>query len=189
MRFFLISCFLTLISFSVYSQGFRGGISGGLTATQVDGDKYGGYRKVGVQGGVYSKYYFDDKAALSFKLRYMPKGSYQNDEKQHYFFKISLHYIELPVTFSYRIYEKLDVNAGLSLGWLLKYKVEDSSGQVANNRLSYKKTDINVFGGISYYLTEHISVGLQYAYSLLPINTKLRPQYNNMLIATANYEF
>ncbi len=187
MKKILSICFIVAISLASYAQGFKGGLTGGLTTTQVDGDKYAGFNKVGLHGGIYTQYQFDPKTTLSVQLRYMPKGSHYKDK--NYFFKIALHYIEVPITLAYKLHNRWSLNGGASLGYLFSYKVEDSVGRIADHRLYYKKIDLNVLAGVSYHFTEKIAVGLQFAYSLTPINTKLRPQYNSMLIAGISYEF
>ena len=189
MRTIVLTAILILASLNVFTQGFKAGLTGGLNVTQVDGDNCLGYHKVGVHGGIYSKYYFDEQLSLTAKLRYIPKGSYHNDDKTHYYFKIYLNYIEVPVSISYELFTNLELNAGLSFGWLFKYRVEDPNGDVANDRLAYKNIDINGIGGLSYYLSDHISVSLEYAYSLMPINTLRKPQYNNLITGSLNYEF
>jgi hypothetical protein len=51
-RFIYIITFLVCTGYA-YSQQFEGGVLGGLTASQIDGDSYKGYNKVGIQAGAW----------------------------------------------------------------------------------------------------------------------------------------
>ncbi len=189
MRILLLSFWIVVSSLSLWAQGFKGGVTGGLVVSQVDGDKYSGYHKIGFQGGFYTRYYFNDKFSLTTMLRYVPKGSHFGDDKKQTYFKISLNYIDIPISVSYKLLDKLDVSAGISVGILFKPKVEDSVGTISSDRLPYKKTDFNVLAGVAYHITEKVSVKIEHAYSVVPINTRMTPQYNNLLVASLAYQF
>ncbi len=189
MRSFFLAIILGLAVVSSSAQGFYGGVIGGLVFSQVDGDDYGGYRKIGIQGGFYVRYEFNEKMSLTTKLRYVPKGSFFKGDRNQSRFKISLHYIDLPVSVGYQIFENFELSAGLSLGVLSKYQVEDATGVIPNDKLYYKRFDINGLIGTLYHITENISVSLEYAYSLSPINKRLKPQRNNLLLTSLRYRF
>ncbi len=189
MKALILSILIVFSSLGLWAQGFQGGITGGLVVSQVDGDGYGGYHKIGVQGGFYSRYYFNDKLTLTAMLRYLPKGSRFGDDKVQRYFKINLNYIDIPITVSYRLLDKVDISGGVSVGVLFKAKVEDHTGVVSANRLFYKKTDISALAGVSYHFTEEISVSVEHTYSILPVNTRMSRQHNNLLIASLNYQF
>ncbi len=189
MKILLLSFLMIVSSLNLLAQGFKGGVTGGLVVSQVDGDGYGGYNKIGFQGGVYSRYYFGDKLALTAMLRYLPKGSHFGDNKTQTYFKINLNYIDIPITVSYRLFNKIDISAGVSAGVLFKTKVEDPTGRVSAERLFYKKTDISVLAGVSYCITEKVSINVEHMYSILPINTRMSRQHNNLLIASLVYQF
>ncbi len=50
---------------SVRAQEFNAGIFGGVTASQVDGDSYGGYNKLGFTAGVFVNREIDNNILLA----------------------------------------------------------------------------------------------------------------------------
>jgi len=58
MKNILFISLLVLITAVANSQNFEGGALVGLTASQIDGDNYRGYNKVGLQGGGWVRHMF-----------------------------------------------------------------------------------------------------------------------------------
>jgi hypothetical protein len=118
-----------LISISGFTQrgdiGFKGGISAGFVFTQVDGDNYSGYNRLGPQAGVFSKYIFNEDFSLHTEIKYIQKGSkhVSKDENGQIlpsdYFALKLDYFELPILLEYKIQEKFYAQAGIGLGYLI----------------------------------------------------------------------
>jgi len=77
MQKFLLSVFLGILSVSGFSQEFEGGFLGGLTASQIDGDLFSGYNKVGITAGAYTTRKINSSVNWKLEIRYTQKGSYQ----------------------------------------------------------------------------------------------------------------
>jgi len=71
--FCIILCFFLLGK--TRPQNFEGGVLLGLTASQIDGDNYRGYNKVGLQGGGWVRRMFTYTVGGQMELRYVQKGA------------------------------------------------------------------------------------------------------------------
>ena len=184
---------IILIVFSsqiIFSQGFSGGLLGGLIVSQVDGDAYDGYRKFGIQAGAYSSYSFNDKWGFTMEFKYIQKGSSKTDKKDPYSdFKIKLNYIDIPVLLNYNYNEKLIFGTGLSYGLLVNAEVQDGAGVVPEEYLSYHDYDINAIIQVKYFLNEYFWVDLKGAYSAIYINDSHPKQSNNLFSMSLGYQF
>jgi len=190
MKIKLVVLLLLLSSQFIYSQGFKGGIIVGFVASQVDGDAYAGYHKVGFQGGVYTRYKFNEKWSLYNELKFIQKGSSQTNKDDPYSdFKIKLNYIDLPFILNYQYNKKFIFGAGLSYGVLMSAEVQDGAGIVDQNHLPYLNYDANLIIQIKYVLNEHLWLDLKGAYSVIYITDVSPRQFNNLISFTLGYEF
>lgn len=57
------------------SQNFKGGLIGGLTASQVDGDSYAGFDKLGIHGGVFVNTGFSELWGFQLEIKYAGRGA------------------------------------------------------------------------------------------------------------------
>ena len=181
---------LISISYISAAQGFKGGVLVGVIAAQVDGDAWGGYHKLGLQGGIYSKYQFNEKWDLSLEVKYIQKGSFQtfkDDPMSN--FKIALAYVELPLIINYNYNKKISFGGGLSYAYLVSAQVDDAGGTIGQEHLNYRKYDVNLMSRFKYQLNDHIWFDLRFAYSLFSIKEdQYNRQWNNLFALGLGYE-
>ncbi len=190
MKIKLIVLLLLLSSQLIYSQGFKGGLIGGLVVSQVDGDAYAGYHKIGIQGGIYSRYIFNKSWSLYNELKFIQKGSNQTNKDDPYSdFKIKLNYIGLPFILNYQYNDKFIFGAGLSYGILMSAEVQDGAGIVDQEHLSYHNYDANLIIQIKYTLNEHLWIDVKGSYSIIYITDEAPRQFNNLISFSLGYEF
>src|SRR6188474_1752497 len=80
------------------SMRIRGGVIFGMNASQIDGDDYAGYRKVGLNFGFYGQIPVSKKFFLSTEILYSQKGSKSPTyEGLPLEYQINLNYAEVPV--------------------------------------------------------------------------------------------
>jgi len=183
-------------SFHGFAQEFNAGIYGGIVASQLDGDTYEGYDKAGLITGAYINRYFTKKVGWQMGLRYAQKGSRRNDTKNSVFYKCNLQYMEMPLTMRYQHFKKLDFEAGVSLGYLLK-AMESINGEDFEEILDppFNKFELASIFGVNYHFNKKIAVGWHFSYSLLAIrpfadgsNSPMdKGQHNNLLYFTVGY--
>jgi Outer membrane protein beta-barrel domain len=143
----------------------------GFVASQVDGDSYSGYNKAGLQGGVFVRTSFTKVFGAQLEIHYTGKGARKpvsSEDPEVY--KVSLHYIDVPVLASIGIKQVAAVELGLVPGYLFAKSGEDSGGKLPDEYLvSYKNFDLATLVGIRFNITEKLGVNFRYQYSLVSI--------------------
>ncbi len=159
------------LSVVAFGQKFQGGVFAGLNASQVDNDGFAGYKKLGLNAGVFVGRELDYGLAWKMELKYTSRGMYQpptlnNPSELAY---SNLQYFEVPLSISYLYNEKVEVELGIAPDVLLREKYENESGILDPSYASdIRRFGLNVFGGINYYFIDNMAVGVRYTISGLP---------------------
>lgn len=185
---------------------FYGGPTIGLNATQIDGDGYGGYDKVGFAGGLGVSFFIKNNWAINFQLLYSRKGAvnrqtvddpYVGSVFSDYIAKVNT--IELPLTLEY--YTKKWVFFGGLAGNLLINESEEFGHYYQNDMYyipQFEKFSMDGLLGIKYNLYANLFAFAKFQYGFTPIrkaeNTPLevyygRNQINNQLGFGIQYLF
>lgn len=168
--------FLSLLAgpLCLTAQTFEGGIMAGFTAAQVDGDNFAGYNKSGFQAGVFTATSFSSKVGARFEVKYAGRGAHQKYKEGSRYYKLSLHYIDLPLTLNYMVWDKLKLEAGISAGYLFKL-YEEGSGEYEGSvieftdKSQYNNFDLGGIIGMDYPVFKHFTLNFRFYYSVLPI--------------------
>ena len=78
MRILLILLTALITVIQINAQQFNGGASAGIVASEVDGDRLGGLKKIGLFVNVYTSVQFTPKSSVQFEISYIQKGSQSN---------------------------------------------------------------------------------------------------------------
>jgi len=194
-KYFLIIAFI-FFSSNLLSQTFGGGILGGLSASQVDGDNWGGYHKAGLCFGVYTNAKLNDYIDAQLELRYVQKGSNSNSKENETFYKSKLNYIELPVYLKYNFLDKFSANIGVAAGYLQK-STEDKDGigdEPADPE--FNPFEFSGLAGVEYHILDRLFFNVRFNYSILAVRDHPgdqtfylnKGQYNNVLTFTLHYQ-
>jgi hypothetical protein len=199
---FLLGAF-SIVCTSSFSQKFVGGPKAGIAFTQVDGDGYGGYHKVGFNlgGFVYRPVSKNQKWDLQFEIEYIQKGSrktpdYDTGDLDDY--KLTLNYIQLPILLRYNM-RHISLEGGVSIGSLF------ASKEVFNELEGgdpFKTMEFAVLLGLNYHFNPKLWISGRYSISLSRIREPYegsvpgdlwgcrKPgQYNNILAVSIFYAF
>jgi opacity protein-like surface antigen len=181
----LLILLLFLIPQVFYAQRFNGGLILGLSASQVDGDSYAGFNKVGLQGGVFVNTSLSPKTGVQMEIKYVGRGARkQTTDDDPEIYKLTLHYIDIPVLFQYEAQKKIILEAGVVPGYLFAAGGEDDGGKLDKDYLvDFKKVDLDWLLGLRYRFNENISAGIRYSYSLFSIRDYINTSANYSLIA------
>lgn len=191
---FLIFC---LGSFS--QNRFRPGIKAGLSTTQVEGDTYTGFNKVGIDGGIYLQAKLNEKWCAQFEFLFVQKGSKHNanpDAGDYNFYLMQLNYLEVPILAQYKI-RNFTVELGPGFGYLISHREFDYWTELTNVE-PFSPIELSGSIGISYTLGGRVGMNWRYTNSILPIRTFTNPtvaatynpgQRNNVLAFTLFYTF
>lgn len=183
---------------------FYGGVILGTNFTQVDGDNFAGYHKIGLNVGgiVYIK--LDEHVAASMEILFSQKGSRATDPQVLnpglYITKynIDLNYAEVPLMINYFDKRKSHFGGGVSYSQLASYKESITTQPYQNidlNKYPFKKGDLNLVLGGSLRIWKGFFFNLRFQYSLISIRDKIpqdyakAAQYNNMWTIRMMYLF
>ena len=178
-------------------NAFVAGLVGGLNFTQVDGDGYRGYNKIGYSGGaiIYLPFGYmenmpiEGTLALSMEISFTQKGSKGKDPIPNTGVlsqDIKLQYAEVPILLNFfRGSRKSGFGAGFSVGYLATSEelIDNGSGTVLKNALPFKKFDFNFVLAGNIHLYKGFFLSPRFQYSLLSVRN------NNSLYGGRNQQF
>lgn len=177
---------------------FFGSVLLGMNAAQIDGDTYAGFKKAGLNLGVGAYTRFGSKWLANLELLYSQKGAKEMNLSQSptvgtvpLGYRASLQYIEIPLSLSYLVYDKLYFGGGFSYGRLISDKEGIDSyttTQTSYSENTFRKQDLNYLLSLQYQLYENIFLRVRYQYSALSIRDAAKiplafgaaTQYNNL---------
>ena len=197
MKFIHSITILFLFTGIVSSQNFEGGVLAGLTASQIDGDNYRGYNKVGLQAGGWVRRMFTYTLGGQMEIRYVQKGALKrNTVDDPTYSRTSLHYIDVPLMAQFFYNEDVILELGIGPEILLFAKQEDENGELPIPDPKYNRLTVSAIAGIGYRFLEVFSVHFRFNYSILPIRPHPSGQsyllnqghYSNVLSIAVNYE-
>jgi hypothetical protein len=197
MKHILTISLLVITAAVANSQNFEGGALVGLTASQIDGDAYKGYNKVGLQGGAWVKRMFTYTLGGQMELRYVQKGALKTpDASDPSYYRSVLHYIDIPLMVQYIYNEDVVFELGIGPEVLMSYKLEDENGALPRDDEEYNRFTMSAIAGIGYRFLEVYSVHFRFNYSILPIRPHPSGQtyylnqghYSNVLTFAVYYQ-
>lgn len=171
----------------MYGQKFSAAIVLGFNASQIDGDGYAGYSKVGFTGGARLQYPLSDKSSLNLEFLYSQRGSrsslFSSDQGN---FGINLNYAEIPVLYSLNdwfiekeSYYKVGFDAGLSYGRLITASSRSGAFDEALNNL--KKNDISYILGLRYKFNPRWGLTVRYTRGLAKMYVDEKLEFGGLL--------
>lgn len=168
---------------------FYAGFVAGCNITQVDGDGYSGYHKIGLNFGPVAYARFSDHFGASLAINFSQKGSisknYTEDASGLGYvddYSIKLNYIELPLLLHVFTGNRVNVGVGASYARLISAKetaITYAQINIDPNVYPFRKNDFNVMGEVNYMFYPGWFIGARYAYSLATIRDadKIPPGY------------
>jgi hypothetical protein len=192
------SCLFILSSHFLHAQNFHAGVIAGIATTQVAGDQLSGFNKVGVIAGGFVNAKSGEKTALQMEIIFIQKGSRKplnKDNNEFYVLRVS--YFEVPVLFKWQAAPKFNIELGPSFGTLVFSEEEDQLG-IEKNRPPFKTFDLSGNIGLSYSLSEKLTVNARLSNSVIPMRDFAsgfsfayfdRGQYNTVLAFTLHQQF
>ncbi len=195
--FFPVVVLLLLLPTPGHSQKVLGAVSVGINLTQVDGDIFYGFHKVGLNVGPQVQIPFGKNKnwSVSMELLYSQKGSYHKGSADSTTYKLKQDYAEIPVLIRYTDKKIISAGVGFSYGQLINYK--ETKNATFDSLFTYQtglsNNDISVIAEVNFRLWYKLWLGLRYQYSMKsnrtvlvtdpndPKNPFTRYQYNNVI--------
>lgn len=188
-------------------QKFFGGIVAGMNVSQVDGDTYSGYHKVGLNAGGIVYWRFMQQVGLSIELLYSQKGARAVQDLYNPYagpgfgkYKINLNYAEVPLVFHYFLSSKYQIGAGVSYNGLISAHEEITPdynySHIDPDNILFNKSTFDAIVSGSMMLWKGVMVNIRYQYSITPVRNWNNlagvgsgDQFNNMFTFRIAYLF
>ena len=173
----------------MHGQYFKGGLSLGITGSQIDGDHYAGYTKPGASAGFFVSREFGRNWGIQGEFKYIMKGAAKTVTSTNTeVYRVTLHYFELPFTVYFNLNQKVRFEAGLASGYLIYSTINFGYGAETPS-FPFNKYDFSPLIGIYYLLNEKFTVNLKFSYSAIPVRDypgdplyyRNSGQFNNVL--------
>ena len=198
-----IILFIVLASFAFigFAQPFNGGATIGMATSQVAGDTYSGFNKVGPVVGVFVNFRPADHSALQFEIMYIQKGARKNSnavEEDYESYLLRLNYIEIPLLYQYHI-GWFAFEAGPSVGIFMSGYEEKNGQDIQADDFATATFDINF--GVVFTVANNWKFGIRTNNSLTNLRNqtytghvnRLWPnnhgQFNDVILFTFSYQF
>ena len=165
-------------------------LAAGVSPSQVHGDAYSGFHKIGVMGGVGVETVFSEKVSLNLSFLFIQKGAQKNpnptkgDLSAYY---LNLNYLEVPILVSYT-QKKFLFDAGISAAYLINYYEADQNYRYTGI-FPFQKFDYSVKIGLGYHINKKWFVNFRSSNSFIttrPNRIKQAIYYNNIIARTFN---
>lgn len=193
--FFPVLC---LLAFAGEAQDFNAGVRIGMAASQVSGDQLTGFNKAGMIVGAFVNREFSESTALQMEIVFIQKGSRKPvTTDANTFYRLRLHYLEVPLLFRYGLAKNLFLQGGPSFGTLF-FSQEDNQLGVIEGTPPFNKLEISANAGLAYKLSDRWILDGRYSWSLTPVrdysgsfnyNYFDRGQYNSVVEVSLGFSF
>ena len=190
---------------------FSGGLVAGANFTQVDGDYFAGYLKIGLNAGAIVYAHITKQVALSMEILYSQKGSKSNGAQVSpalgslliLKYGITANYVEVPIMINYFDKRKSHIGVGVSYNRLVNVKESVTTDSLSarktidlGTQYQFKKDDFNFVVSGQLHLIKGLYLNIRFQYSITPIRSgaNLPPvqfaradQYNNLWVVRLMY--
>ena len=186
--------FFGVLAVSSKAQSFGGGVSIGLSTSQISGDHLGGFNKIGLISGIYTNLKIKKNLSAQFEINYIEKGSKNPNIQEDNLAEISLSYVEIPISISLQQNKNIKIEAGILPAFIIKSEMNDLYSEIPISP-KFSSYDFGVFLGLNYPITEKIILNSRISNSIIPIRSHVsettsglnKGQYNTVLSFTLHY--
>ncbi|MCL9806142.1 PorT family protein [Flavobacterium amniphilum] len=169
------------------AQGMKFGAKAGLNMADWYGDDAeGADSRTSFHVGGFAEFKVSDKFAVQPELLYSSQGAKGEGAK------INTDYINLPVMAKFYATDKLSIEAGPQIGFLMSAKLKPESGGGSQDvKDQLKSTDFGVNFGLGYNFTDNISGNLRYNLGLseVPDSADVSDVKNGVFSLSLGYSF
>jgi hypothetical protein len=201
-RFNIILILLFFIGVSLRAQQFEGGVLAGMDFSQVDGDYYSGYNKLGFLAGAYVKLPVGENLALRLEMEYIQKGSVNHynpnavtgTNNTDYSQKTA--YIEMPLVLEYNLetalakvnmpeyLTKVRVYGGLGAGVLVFHEEFINDMNAEGLTPGFSSLELSFLAGLQYVISPRWRADFRWDIGITSIRTGEAPGYTKRFAST-----
>ncbi|MDP1622578.1 MAG: porin family protein [Bacteroidales bacterium] len=190
----------------LHAQRILGAVSLGMNITQVDGDEFIGYHKIGLHVGPMVAIPFGKNRnwSVSMELLYSQKGSNHSGSTDSTGFRLVQDYAEIPLLIHYTDKKLISGGLGVSYGQLINYKETKNNffDSIFFYQTGLSNNDISIVADVQIRMWNKLWAGVRYQYSMKSNRTVLvkdpgtyprleytRYQYNNVITIRLTWVF
>ena len=192
-----ILCYLLLfLPILAKSQNINAGSIIGINTSQVSGDNLSGFNKFGLRTGGFIHAEFNN-FDIKIELEYINKGSRETIKEDMYNegYKFQVNYIEMPLLINKIIYRNTSIEAGLIIGYLLKWS--ETYNNIDSSGLDVNKTEYSFLIGCTQKIANKLYLNSRFSSSIIPIRDHFsrqtiglnKGQYNTSISFALHYYF
>lgn len=155
------------------AQTFSGMLVTGFNLSQVDGDRLGGFNKIGLNTGARVSARLTDRWHLSTEFLYSQQGASQvvTDDISSTYDKIRLNFVEVPFMVNFSDW-KILASAGVSYNRLINYEVIDNLGTDITLLEDYQTDLASLVFGATYFFSEKWALNIRWSKHLTNLKKK-----------------
>lgn len=201
--FFLSLCLSLsiLLSSALKAQEFKAGAIIGMTPSQVDGDRIGGFYKVGFTGGLFVYRDVSKVSRWQGELLFTMKGSKTHWKSLDYTIQqVSTSNVDLNLLYIFKYNSWLHFRLGLTPSVLISSSEENISGLAPAEAPAFRRFGLGFTTGVTYNFSDKLGISWNYNYSLISIRSgefdyynlnvyQKNGQFHNYMSFTLNYRF
>ncbi len=195
--------FIWILAFGGLAVPLKGqqlnvGFFAGVNASQVDGDTYSGFNKLGLTAGAIMNRLIDYNIYWQGEVKYGVRGVYEGpDENNQALYRSSYHIVELALSVHYLYEKRVMVEIGTSPELLIAARFRDENGIMDPSTYpDNRRFGLSVFAGLGYCFNEKLMAGLRYTNSAIPFrdpeewnHPQYRGYFHNVITLTLAYSF
>ena len=189
---------LFIMTVSMNGQQFNAGFFGGLNVSQVSGDSFKGFNKLGFTAGFFVNSPIEKHFYWQAEIKYGTRGVYEGpSDGNQTLYKSTYHIVELPLSVNYIFDAKIMLELGTSPEVLITTRYWDENGLL--DKSSYpdnRRFGLSVFAGIGYWFNDRMMAGLRYTNSAIAFrdpeewnNSQYRGYFHNVISVTLGFRF
>jgi hypothetical protein len=162
----------------------------GVSPSQVHGDMYSGFHKLGGMGGVGVETVFNEKASMNLSFLFIQKGARKNqnlEKNDLNYYYLNLNYLEVPILVTYT-QKKFLFDIGVSASYLINYYEASEAGNFTG-MFPFQKYDFSVKVGLGLNINPKWFVNFRSSNSFIttrPNRVRQAIYYNNIIARTFN---
>ncbi|RPG53509.1 MAG: hypothetical protein CBE48_001505 [Flavobacteriales bacterium TMED288] len=174
----LLIIYFLIPTLSCMCQNFNAGFIGGINMSQISGDGYAGYNKIGMNFGSYvilpnlkGENNTKSNNFIKIEMLYSQKGSFENDLN---FYKYKLNYISIPILYLRELSKKIEIESGLSSNFLVKFYESEKNDNPNFFNIDY------ILGFVK-LLNKNYKINFRFNHSITPVrehNSKQKQFFN-----------
>ena len=196
----LLILLLCLVMLNGKAQKFNGGLILGLSGSQVAGDGYSGYNKLGFMGGGFVNFQLLNLLNLQMEIEYVQKGSRHNPDAgigDLSSYKLNLDYVEVPLLLKFGFLKLFKLELGVATSFLVN-SYEEINGNSISSR-PFQSTNYSTIVGLSYSFSKKFTASFRTSDSFTSIRKTTNTgdvyryfswgQWHDMLTLSLQYQF